>query len=60
MQRKNGSKKIILKGGGGYLTLNPHVEINLFRIFYCVGRIYVNKQTNDTFEFMVYNSANPQ
>ena len=33
LQRKNKSKENILKGGGGYLTHYPPVEINIFKKF---------------------------
>lgn len=36
LQRKNRSMENIFKGGGEYLTLNPPVEINIFKIVHGV------------------------
>lgn len=57
MPRKKRSKENILNGGGGYRTLSPSLKIFLFRIFHCVGSMYLPIQTYDARAFMLYNSA---
>ena len=51
----------IFKGGGEYLTLNPPVEINIFKIVHCVGILYLFLyRLLIPFASMLYNSSIPK